>query len=497
MQTWAKRGIHMNRRSSDVSLGNAVALIPALLLFTFLATMTASAQAQVSLVRLSFDTFTNSDSQHSTEVEPDTFAFGSTMVTAFQVGRRFSGGGSSDIGFASSTNGGATWKNGFLPGITVYQGGSFPAASDPSVAFDSAHGVWLIVSLGISNNNSVLVNRSTDTIHWSNPVTVDNTSGFADKTWMVCDNNAGSPFLGHCYVEWDDAGAGGLIEMSTSTDGGLHWSAPNTSANAFGLGGQPVVQPSGKVIVPFEGFDFGFDIEAISSSNGGTTWSTPVVVAPINFNGVGGSIRTSPLPSAEIDGSGKVYVAWEDCTFRAGCSSNDIVMSSSTDGTHWSSLSRVPIDPVTSTIDHFIPGLAVDPNTSGATAHLGITFYGYPVANCSSSTCKLFAAFVSSPDGGNTWSKPLVLLGPMKLTWLANTDQGFMVGDYISTSYVNGKAFGVFAGALAPSGGKLREAMVTTKAGLDDLAGPPMFSSAGEQPVYDQGTFVPLPRVVQ
>src|ERR671934_1755350 len=69
--------------------------------------------ASVPLVKLSSDPFTNTSSQHATEVEPDTFAFGSTIVSAFQSGR-FSNGGSSDVGFATSTNSGSSWTNGFL-----------------------------------------------------------------------------------------------------------------------------------------------------------------------------------------------------------------------------------------------------------------------------------------------------------------------------------------------------------------------------------------------
>src|SRR5689334_18448321 len=59
--------------------------------------------ANVPLTRLSTDTFSNSSSQHKTEVEPDTFVSGSTIVSAFQVGRIFSG-GASDIGWATSNN---------------------------------------------------------------------------------------------------------------------------------------------------------------------------------------------------------------------------------------------------------------------------------------------------------------------------------------------------------------------------------------------------------
>src|SRR3989440_8262466 len=132
---------------------------------------TASAS---SLIQLSSDPFTNSSSQHRTEVEPDTFSFGSTPVTAFQTGRIFNG-GSADIGWATSNDNGVTWTKGFLPGTTTFATppGSFSAISDPSVAFDAAHNTWLILSLGITSNQTVVVNRSTNNGQtWSNPVTI-------------------------------------------------------------------------------------------------------------------------------------------------------------------------------------------------------------------------------------------------------------------------------------------------------------------------------------
>src|SRR5437763_11119009 len=114
-----------------------------------------SVTAQVSLTQLSEDTFTNNSSQHMTEVEPSAFTWGSTIVSAFQVAR-ISGGGGADIGFATSTNGGQSWTNGFLPGITIYQGnGTYQAASDAAVAYDALHGVWLISTLPIRNNTAV------------------------------------------------------------------------------------------------------------------------------------------------------------------------------------------------------------------------------------------------------------------------------------------------------------------------------------------------------
>jgi len=54
----------------------------------------------------------------------------------------------------------------------------------------------------------------------------------------------------------------------------------------------------------------------------------------------------------------------------------------------------------------------------------------------------------------------------MTLTWLALTNQGYMVGDYMSTSFDPlGKAHPVFAIAHAPSGGVFDEAMYSPMPG--------------------------------
>jgi hypothetical protein len=426
-----------------------------------------AAEANVTLTRVSSDPFTNSTSQHATEVEPDTFAHGRTVVGTFQVGRFFNG-GSTDIGFARSGNGGATWgTTGFLPGMTFSAGAAVPyeRVSDPSVAFDAKHGVWLISSIPLLPNTvvpTVFVNRSTDDGRtWSTPVTIPPPAAKTvdlDKNWTVCDNHASSRFYGHCYTELDNFGDNNLELMSTSSDGGQTWSTPiPTAGTDRGLGGQPLVQPNGTVIVPFE--SFGNKIEAFRSTDGGQSWTKGVTVSSVRFKGVAGGLRTSPLPSAEIDGAGRVYVAWEDCRFRASCSTDDIVFSTSADGVNWTAVSRVPIDPVTSGEDHFIPGLAVDPATSGASAHLGLTYYFYPNAACSS-TCRLEVGFISSPDGGAHWGTATTLAGPMALSQIAQTSQGSMVGDYISSSFSGGTVTTLFAvGLQQPSATAFDEAM--------------------------------------
>ena len=439
--------------------------------------------ATVPLVNLSTDAFTNASSQHATEVEPGSFAFGSTIVSSFQVGRIF-GGGAADIGFAISNDSGATWQNGLLPGLTTFQGGGTnSAATDTSVIHDAAHGVWIISSLTISSGSTqVVVSRSTDGgASWSNPIVVSQSASL-DKNWITCDNTSTSPHYGNCYMEWDDNGNNNRVLMSTSTDGGLTWSLPIAPAgNPGGLGGQPLVQPNGTVVVPF--LSNSNAILSFTSTNGGTSWSGLVQVGQVNAHTVAGGLRTLSLPSAQMDATGTTYIVWEDCSFRSSCPANDLVMSTSADGSTWTAPTRIPIDATSSGEDHFIPGLGIDPATSGGTAHLGLTYYYYPQANCTAATCALFVGFISSSDGGTTWSAPTPVAGPMSLSWLPSTDSGLMVADYIATSFAGGKAYGFFAVAKSKSGATFDEAIYTTQSGFDVAAAPATNSSAGEQPM--------------
>jgi hypothetical protein len=224
-------------------------------------------------------------------------------------------------------------------------------------------------------------------------------------------------------------------------------------------------------------------IGAFTSTDGGQSWGASTIVAPINMRSVNGGLRALPLPGAGVDGSGRVYVVWPDCSFRSNCSSNDIVFSSSKDGATWSAPVPIPIDPLNSKVDHFIPGFAVDPNTKGSSAHLALTYYYYPNVNCGPSTCKLDAAIISSHDSGTSWGSPTQLAGPIKLDWLPNTSLGRMVGDYVATSIVNGNSFGFIANAGMPSGQFFDEAMFTNKQGFPDTFGPRYYTPFGIRPV--------------
>lgn len=447
-----------------------------------------NASAQTGLAKISVDTLTNSDSDHRTEVEPDMFAWGNTIVSTFHVARRPGsvGWGSGGIGFSTSTDGGTTWHYGLLPGLTVnYKNGTYGAAADPSVAYDAKHAMWLISTLplaGLSCCNligDVAVSRSTDGLNWGPPILIDKTH-LDDKNWTVCDNTPTSPHYGTCYTEWDQAFGTGRVLMSVSSDGGKTWGPGLASSDgAVGLGGEPLVQPNGTIIVPFQ--NGGIDV--FSSTNGGVSWGRSHLIASIDSHFDAAGLRNPNLPSASIDGAGKVFVVWDDCRFRTNCAENDIVMSSSTDGKTWSAVTRIPIDATTSTVDHFLPGIGVDPATSGSNAHLTIVYYYYPNTNCTQSTCQLDVGFTTSTDGGATWTAGKKIAGPMNVGWLPVSDNGPMVADYIGVSYVNGNPFGVFAVAQQLVGTTYNEAMYTTKTPLPVSYDAPRFSSVDDHPV--------------
>src|SRR5205085_4253038 len=133
---------------------------------------------------------------------------------------------------------------------------------------------------GAMTGVAVLVSRSTDGgLTWGKPIVVAaaGSNDYFDKEWIVCDETASSPYYGHCYVEWDNSKLNGRILMSTSTDGGNTWGSSNSPQNQSfsALGGQPLVQPNGNVIVPIYGTDLTTNkdhIYSYTSTNGGTSW---------------------------------------------------------------------------------------------------------------------------------------------------------------------------------------------------------------------------------
>ncbi len=390
--------------------------------------------------------------QHASIAEPDTFAWGNTVVAAFQSGR-FRDGGAVNTGWATSTDAGRMWRSGILPALTVRStpAGRWQRASDPVVAYDALHGVWLIASLALSPGEAaaVVVSRSPDGVTWSAPISVVEAPWqpnlLLDKEWITCDNGATSPHRGSCYATYSDFRSLQL-EFQASRDGGLTWepqvAAPESAGRKSIVGRwapapQPVVQPDGDLVVPFYDED---RVAAVRSRDGGRSFSAPVTVSPTAFKAIPG-LRAPPLPSAEVDKDGVIYLVWPDCRTRIACGRNDLVLSTSADGITWLPPSRIPASAAVA--DCVIPGVAADPAQSG---RLALTYY------TASRSGMLNVEFVSSKNRGSTWSAPRRLNAqPMRLSWIAQAG-GAMVGDYISTSFAGSRAVAAFVLASRPAG---------------------------------------------
>jgi hypothetical protein len=285
-----------------------------------------------------------------------------------------------------STDGGATWTGGYLPGFSSIGRSS---GGDPSLAVGPrrcADGTFAW-SCGVDvyyasladpfperGGEAVTVSRSSDDAQsWADPTIVDATvtkGQFDDHEWVAVDNGAGSPRFGRVDVTWAQfcntcAGNGNVkIFVAHSDDEGATWSKAvqvsatnNNASQGFRETGQMTVASNGTV----EDF-WTENADAIhqqsvqvvaTSSDGGSTFSSPITVSPVVdypltgtpfdvvdlFNRVPGmSARVDCFPHPASDPtSSRVVVVW--CDFAGG--HGTVQGASSSDGLHWTSLGTV------------------------------------------------------------------------------------------------------------------------------------------------------------
>jgi hypothetical protein len=410
-----------------------------------------ASDCEVVSLRVHRDRFTNPESQHESQAEPDSLTVGATTVALFQVGRNRNGGAAA-IGWATTTDGGRSWREGILPGLTSVSvpPGPFARASDPVLAYDGLRRVWLAHTLALAPGETrLLVHRSTDGIRWSGPtdVAVARSERLAfDKNWIVCDNGAQSSFRGRCYVAYTLTEDPDALALQRSEDGGRTWSAAVTRRMPV-TGVIPVVQPDGRLVLTFWSGRTG--MVSVVSRDGGVSLDEPVLISRLRTRSVR-PFRSPPLIAADIDGDGNVIVAWQDCRFRPGCAANDVVVSRSRDGGRtWTPPARV-----TSGRNAVMPTIGVEPRTG----RLAIAFYAIHRNGVD-------AEVVTSANGGRSWGAPQ-RLNPrrMSIQWMPQTTLGRMLADYIGVSWVRGRPLVVYVLASPPRNGKLRQAVYAARA---------------------------------
>ena len=188
-----------------------------------------------------------------------------------------------NVGFAVTSDDGATWRSGLLPGLTD---ASVPAginarASDPVVAFDARaqHLAHLDArARRRRRRGSRSTARPTDPpgAPRSTPREESGAGGEEgiafDKNWIACDNTATSPFFGRCYLVYTHSADGDMLAVRWSDDGGLTWSTGVDIGARPAVGVFPAIRPNGDLVVVYLWEAGRFAIAASRSTDGGATW---------------------------------------------------------------------------------------------------------------------------------------------------------------------------------------------------------------------------------
>src|SRR5436190_742373 len=201
--------------------------------------------------------------QPDTQIEPSIAvnpANPKNVVTVYQEGR-IADGGDATNGFATSLDGGKSWKTGELPGLTSYpgQGGVFERASDAVVAFGPNNVVYansLVFDFNkdLGLRSGIAVNVSKDGgLHRGPPVLLqdDVVGGLNDKNWIVVDtSDAPGHHKGRVYVVWDRVAPVLVDYCDHDCDRLSNWlpdfqTIPNVVFPGQGIGAYPAVLKNG------------------------------------------------------------------------------------------------------------------------------------------------------------------------------------------------------------------------------------------------------------
>jgi hypothetical protein len=271
----------------------------------------------------------------------------------------------------------------------------------PRVATDGG-GVWVAVWRRASSG--VMTSRSTDNgATWSAPVSAG-TFGAGDDTWAL--EAAGGTWLA-VFTSLDDLG--GTIGSDPdifsvrSTDGGVTWSTPvvvNSDAVTDGSSSESDVKIAGDGGGTWiTTWTEGVLVYATTSTDDGITWSPVTTV----YAGTPG--ETADRADVATDGLGRWVIAWSRDETPALTSDKDVFLTLSDDaGTTWSSPIKL------TDIDEDESGSAGAPSI--ATDGLGTWVVAFASSNSLAKTVGLKKSFsdimaVRSLDNAETWTTPV------------------------------------------------------------------------------------------
>jgi titin len=385
----------------------------------------------------------------------------SHLVAVWQQDR-WSDGGSRGIMAGVSTDGGLSWTNVAIPGVSKVTGGPLPRASDPWVSIAPNGDVYVATLAAVSvfgPSETMYVSKSTDGgLSWGAPIVIksDTDPNFFDDKESVTADPTNSQYVYYTFDRIDNAANNGPAWFSRSTDGGQTWetariiAAPNNNTQT--IGNQIIVLPDGTLLDEFDFYDFianTTDIQVIRSTDHGVNWSAPIEVSSVWSMGVndpdtGAGLRTGgDLPEIAVDRhSSALYIVWQDGRFSGGVHS-DVALSMSTDGgLTWTGPIKVNQTPTTGPAGDqqaFTPTVAV-----ADTGVIAVSYYDF--RNNTSAPGLLTDHWIAFANPGAT----LTFGNEQRLTSnsfdseLAPNAFGYMVGDYMGL-VAGGVSFNTFA----------------------------------------------------
>jgi Neuraminidase (sialidase) len=376
------------------------------------------------------------------------------LVSTFQQDR-WSSIASQGVLTATSFDGGRTWKRATPPvsecsGGNVGNGGDFKRSTDSWTSI-APNGTAYLATLSLTkaffepgSQHAIQVSRSTNGgVSWGNPTVLVRDGGetvFNDLPSVTADPTDSR----YVYVVWtkievlNATDFTGASYLARSTDGGRTWEAPKPiyapGVNNQTAGNKIVVRPDGTLVNAYSKYyaangGFALDIETITSTDKGRTWSAPVKVAELTKVGTkdpetGTPIRDgSDFAQFAMDGRGNLYTAWQDSRFSGG-QRNGIVLSRSTDGARtWSAPVAVNRG---SSAPAFSPALAARRDGT-----IGVTYYDLRRNTSDPATLPTDYWLATSSDAGATWSERRV--GSFDFATAPKVDRpepSLYIGDY-------------------------------------------------------------------
>jgi len=346
-------------------------------------------------------------------------------------------------GYYVSTNGGSNWT-----GADVLQNsGAISIGGDPSTAFDN-NGKMYISTINANGGYSIQ-NSSNNGQTFSAFVNNASTETNFDKEMIATDDQSSSPYVNNIYCAWTNFGTPNTnVEFDRSTNGGTTFSAPVVLKSAAGVGQGTNVQtgPNGEVYVCWADYDnnktnasgLGFT----SSLNGGVSFS-PYSRA-FTYNGIRtvngpdprfNNIGMNDFPVLAVDKTGSIFNGRIYVAYPEFDANNHAIIRVRTSVDKGATWSCPTTISIANATQSFFPWITVDQSTGDVL----IVYYAFDNPNSAFSTNTYVA---HSSDGGATWENQKVsdvahITAPINNSIFR---LGY-AGDYIGIAAYGGKAY--------------------------------------------------------